>query len=122
MATAVEIVGDKSDRYRVEDSYSILPVLTGKTNAVENQPAVVHSSSVGFFAIRQGDWKLILGLGSGGFTLPKEIKPQAGEPKVQLYNLKDDPGETRNMAAVNPGKVSELTRLLETIKSLNSTH
>jgi hypothetical protein len=54
--------------------------------------------------------------------VPKEIKPQAGEPKVQLYNLKDDPGETRNMAAVNPGKVSELTRLLETIKSLNSTH
>jgi arylsulfatase A-like enzyme len=122
MATAVDIVGDKSDRYRVEDSYSILPVLTGKTNAVENQPAVVHSSSVGFFAIRQGDWKLILGLGSGGFTVPKQIKAKPGEPEVQLYNLKDDPGETRNMAAVNPEKVSELTRLLETIKSLNSTH
>jgi arylsulfatase A len=122
MATAVDIVGDKSDQYRVEDSYSILPVLTGKMNAVENQPAVVHSSSAGFFAIRQGDWKLIMGLGSGGFTVPKEIKPRAGEPAVQLYNLKDDPGETQNMAAANPGKVSELTRLLGTIKALNSSH
>jgi arylsulfatase A-like enzyme len=122
MATAVDIVGDKSDQYRVEDSYSILPVLTGKMNAVENQPAVVHSSSAGFFAIRQGDWKLIMGLGSGGFTVPKENKPRAGEPAVQLYNLKDDPGETQNMAAANPGKVSELTRLLGTIKALNSSH
>ncbi|MEY2835229.1 MAG: hypothetical protein RLZZ557_891 [Bacteroidota bacterium] len=122
MATAVDIVGDKSGRYKVEDSYSILPVLTGKLNAVENQPAVVHSSSVGFFAIRQGDWKLILGLGSGGFTVPKEIKPRAGEPAVQLYNLREDPGETTNRAKAAPEKVAELTQLLETIKSLHSSH
>jgi arylsulfatase A-like enzyme len=106
----------------VEDSYSILPVLTGKSGHVEDQPAVVHSSSVGFFAIRQGDWKLILGLGSGGFTVPKEIKPRSGEPSVQLYNLREDPGENKNRAAEYPDKVVAMTRLLESIKALNSSH
>jgi arylsulfatase A-like enzyme len=97
-------------------------VLTGNADHVEDQPAVVHSSSVGFFAIRQGDWKLILGLGSGGFTVPRQIKAKPGEPELQLYNLKDDPAETQNKAAANPEKVAELSRLLESIKSLNSSH
>ena len=121
MATAADIVGEKSGQFRVEDSYSILPVLTGNADHVEDQPAVVHSSSVGFFAIRQGDWKLILGLGSGGFTVPRQIKVKPGEPEFQLYNLKDDPAETQNKAAANPEKVAELSRLLEFIKSLNSS-
>ena len=34
----------------------------------------------------------------------------------QLYNLADDPGETKNLAAAFPDKVNEMKALLEKIK------
>jgi arylsulfatase A len=63
--------------------------------------------------IRSGDWKLITGLGSGGFTKPSTIKPKPGEPAVQLYNLRTDPAETTNLAAQHPDKVKGLLSTLQ---------
>lgn len=116
LATCAELVKNKDPRFQVEDSYSILPVLLGKKTQVPGQPAVVHSSSIGFFAIRQGDWKLIEGLGSGGFTQPKELRAQPGELSGQLYNLATDGAESKNLYAQYPDKVEELRALLQKIK------
>ena len=116
LATCADIVGNKDSRFVTEDSYSILPVLLGKSGQVPGQPAIVHSASSGLAAIRKGDWKLIQGLGSGGFTEPREVKPTPGMPDGQLYNLKEDKGETRNLYAQYPDKVRELSELLEQIK------
>ena len=63
--------------------------------------------------IRSGDWKLINGLGSGGFTKPSSIKPKPGEPAVQLYNLRTDPAETTNLAVQHPDKVKELLSAMQ---------
>jgi len=120
MATAVEITGDRDPRHVPEDSYSILPVLTGKAEQVNGQPAVVHSSSVGFYAVRVGDWKLIEGLGSGGFTTPKQINPKPGGPDGQLFNLKEDPVEEKDLFSTHPGKVKELRQVLKQIRELGS--
>ena len=114
LATVADITGQKS---KAEDSYSILPVLQGKVNQVPGQPAVIVSSSVGFFTIRKGDWKLIEGLGSGGFTEPKEIKPSQEGVNGQLFNLALDPKETQDVFSTNPQKVAELRALLQEIKS-----
>ncbi len=116
LATCADILGNKETQYKVEDSYSILPVLLGKAKQVPNQIAVVHSSSIGYYAIRKGDWKLIEGLGSGGFTAPREIQPTAGEPTGQLYNLATDKHEDRDVYAKYPEKVKELKATLEEIK------
>lgn len=116
LATCADIVGNKEAKYKVEDSYSILPVLLGKAKQVPNQTAVVHSSSVGFYALRKGDWKLIEGLGSGGFTVPKEVEPKAGQPTGQLYNLATDPHEDHDVYTQYPEKVKELKAALEEIK------
>ena len=118
MATAAELVNNKDPKYRVEDSYSILSVLQGKTSKVPQQEAVVHHSSNGYYAIRKGDWKLIVGLGSGGFSNPKILIPKAGEPGVQLYNLKSDPHEDKNLAALHPEIVSALMEKLDQIKQI----
>ena len=64
-----------------------------------------------------GDWKLVDGRGSGGFTAPRTIDPaQAGGPPGQLYHLGDDPSETRNIWEQHPDKVRELLALLERIR------
>ena len=78
MATCSDIVGNHSAKFETEDSYSIFPILTGKSTIVADQPGIVNISSKGFLDIRKGPWKLITQLGSGGFTVPVEIKPKPG--------------------------------------------
>jgi arylsulfatase A-like enzyme len=116
MSTVSDIIGNKDERYHIADSYSIVPVLKGRSPVVEKQDAVVHHSSMGYYAVRSGDWKLIEGLGSGGFTVPKQIKPAPGGPLMQLYNLKDDPQEKNNLALQFPEKVKALLDQLNAIR------
>jgi arylsulfatase A-like enzyme len=116
LATCADITGNTSAAYRPEDSYSILPVLTGKASGIASQPAIVNISSKGVYDIRKGPWKLIVGLGSGGMTVPSEIKPEKGKPVGQLYNLDTDIHEDHNLYDQYPDKVKELKELLQKIQ------
>ena len=116
MATCAELTGNHSAVFETEDSYSIFKILTGKSTTIDDQPAIVNISSKGTFDIRKGGWKLITKLGSGGFTVPSEVTPKAGEPIGQLYNLENDIHEDHNLYDQYPEKVKELTELLEKIK------
>jgi len=53
--------------------------------------------------VRRGDWKLIR------FYCDS---PDQSD-RLELYNLKDDLGETRNVAADEPGRVKELNSLID---------
>jgi arylsulfatase A len=78
-----------------------------------HEAIVVHSSE-GFFAIRQGQWKLLLAPGSGGVSDPRPGAPVEKDlPPVQLYDLDADPKETRNLQATHQDVVRRLTTLLE---------
>ena len=113
MATCAEITGAKLPDNAGEDSVSILPVLQGTAKGPVCE-AVVHHSINGSFSIRQGDWKLELCAGSGGWSEPKPKSQAAKElPPAQLYNLAKDPGEKMNVQAENPEVVARLTKLLE---------
>jgi arylsulfatase A-like enzyme len=117
-ATCADIVGQPIAATAAEDSVSILPNLLGTAKAPVRE-AVVHHSINGSFAIRQGDWKLALCPGSGGWSLPKPISnkqlEKAKMPKqwVQLFNLADDPSETKNVAAEHPEMVARMTKLAQ---------
>lgn len=91
-----------------EDSFSFLPSLNGKTEAV--RPFTIHHSINGTFAIRKGDWKLILSKGAGGGWSQSKVEAKV----VQLYNLADDPAETTNLEEINPEKIEELVQDLAT--------
>jgi arylsulfatase A-like enzyme len=112
MATAAGIVGAELPRNAGEDSYDLLPAMLGRKGAPIRE-AIVHHSNLGMFAIRQGKWKLELGLGSGGFTPPARIEPTPGGPTGQLYNLENDPAEEVNLYQQQPEIVAQLTALLE---------
>ena len=100
-----------------EDSVDLVPLLRdGDPSNLAARPGIVHHSLDGMFAIRVGDWKLVEGLGSGGFTAPKRIRPADGRPTVQLYNLAEDPTESRNIASERPEVVTRLQAILEVIR------
>ena len=117
MATCAELIGNTAPEFNTADSYSILPILTGKATIVKDQPAIINISSKGYFNIKKDNWKLITKLGSGGFSAPVEITPKPGEPIGQLYNLATDINEQHNVYDQYPEKVKELSQLLEKIKS-----
>ena len=111
-ATLAAIQGVSLGSSTAEDSYSLLPELRGESRPSPIREAIVHHSSQGLFSIRQGDWKLILGRGSGGFTAPVTIKPGPGEPEGELYNLARDPHEDDNAYLQKPEIVRRLKDLL----------
>ena len=92
----------------------------GKTRTARMQHGLVLHSSGGRFAIRQDEWKLVDGRGAGGMQYGKEkpdVEPAPGEAKVELYNLAEDPKETKNLAASRPEIVDRLTALLRKYQS-----
>jgi hypothetical protein len=115
LATCSDLTGIKATS---EDTYSILPILKGQTKEIKGQPGIVVSSSIGYISIRKGDWKLIEGLGSGGFTEPQKIDQVKEGVNGQLFNLKIDPKEIQDVFETNKDKVHELRILLEEIKGL----
>ena len=116
LATCAAVLNTKLSVNEGEDSHNILPLLIGNNSGYERPEALIQQSSRGLFVVRKGDWKLILGLGSGGFSKPETIQPKEGEAPGQLYNLKDDISETKNLYQQYPEKVEELTAILKKYK------
>ncbi len=102
-----------------EDSFSLMPLLKGEANPIREN--VVSASIGGTPAVRSGTWKYIPAPGSGGWG-----KGGNQSQPVQLYNLADDLGETKNLAAAMPEKVAEMKALLEKLitdgRSTPGTH
>lgn len=96
MATLAELTGTQLGRDQGEDSFSILPILTGEKKNVPGRDFLIHHSSRGFFAIRKDSLKLIDGLGSGGFTSPYCTDADSPEKAFQLYNIDSDVSESIN--------------------------
>jgi arylsulfatase A-like enzyme len=115
-ATCAALLGRKLPLFTGEDSYNILPALLGRKLDKPIREATVHHSSRGMFAIRQGKWKLIQGLGSGGWSKPVSVRPKPGGPEGQLYDLAADPQEKVNLWSQHPDVVKRLTKLLESYK------
>ena len=111
MATCAEITGVGLPDDAGEDSVSMMPLFT-QTGPSE-RTTVVHHSLHGKFAIRNGRWKLVLCPGSGGWAHDDADAAKEGLPPVQLYDMEDDPGETRNLHAEHPDRVKELLALLK---------
>lgn len=99
----------------ITDGYDISSILLGKDQQIRKD--IVHHSIDGTFAIRKGEWKLIQGKDSGGFSNNLKIEGIPVETNGQLYRLSEDPSEQHNLYSQYPDKVKELTAVLNTYKS-----
>jgi arylsulfatase A-like enzyme len=114
MATCADLLGDKLPDIAGEDSISFLPLLDGRPAQPARRQAVINHSIQGKFAIRDKRWKLEFCPGSGGWGAPTDPAAKSGGlPAVQLYDMSKDAREQRNVEAMHPDVVRELTALLK---------
>jgi arylsulfatase A-like enzyme len=104
LPTAVAAAGIKPRSERSLDGVDLLPFVLGKRSGVPHTALYWRFGEN--MAVRKGDWKLVKAVEGRLY----EADPNTAEylSGVQLYNLANDVGESRNLAAENPGKVKEL--------------
>jgi arylsulfatase A-like enzyme len=98
IATLADVLGVKLPDNAGEDSFSLLPLLRGEDKPIREN--AVSCAARGVAGLRKGPWKLIF-----------ERDPQA-KTDARLYNLNDDLGETKNLAAEKPELVREMKALM----------
>lgn len=103
MPTALAAAGIRIQRRWRLDGVNLLPFLMDKLAAAPHD--VLYWRFGGTRAIRKGDWKLVdmRERQPGTGTSPESILSWS-----ELYNLKDDIGEQKNLVEANPDKVKEL--------------
>ena len=121
MATFAAITGATLADVAGPDSFDFSKALLGTEPREYSRPAVVIPAGQGMFSIRSGSWKYITGLGSGGFSEPRRLDPQPDGPTGQLYDLSEDPAETRNLFSSHPDVVSRLQAELQSIRNQGRT-
>ena len=121
VGTMADLTGYELPDNAGEDSYSIVPALFGQRRSAPLREATVHHSMLGRFSIRKGEWKLIVGRGSGGFSQPAVYKAKPGEPEGELFNVAEDPGEENNLYLKRPEIVNSLTALLDRYRRQGSS-
>ncbi|MDR3699155.1 MAG: sulfatase-like hydrolase/transferase [Candidatus Sulfopaludibacter sp.] len=120
MATVAAVTGSALPANAAEDSFNLLPAFFEQNRKPIRDHIVMHSNG-GMFSLRQGNWKLEEGLGSGGFSPPQTVEPAEGGPKGQLYDLQNDPGELHNLYQARPEVVDRLATLLERYRQQGHT-
>jgi len=113
LATAADITGVALPSGAGEDSHSLLPVLREPTATTSRRHTVLKANAS---VVREGRFKLITHLGSGGFSSPRRMEPQPGGPRGQLYDLDVDPGETNNLWLRHPDVVARLERVQAAVR------
>lgn len=116
MPTLASVLGQTLPEEAAPDGKSFASVLKGDLQDKNGRrETLVLASGNGTMTLRDGHWKLIQGLGSGGFSKPAKIKPTQGGPTGQLYHLGRDPGEASNLFASEPQRVASMQEKLASI-------
>jgi arylsulfatase A len=132
MRTLADLCEVETSHDAAPDSISFLPLLKDPDQPSPRNSMILQSTRA--FVIRDGDWKLALCPGSGcpGHLGNRPTQAEAWKeaiakfgrklknrdelmqaPFVQLFDLSHDPGETTNLAAKHPERVTEMIKLLE---------
>ncbi len=119
MATFAAALGYPLPRGCAEDSHDLLPLLRGDTDRARDTH--IHNTFENAWAIRHGDWLLIEA--KNGYHSRRDADwekrhgyPADNDAPVELYQLKNDPGQRNDQSADHPGKVGELRELLRAIR------
>jgi arylsulfatase A-like enzyme len=104
--TLLTRAGARIDQALPLDGRDIWPTITAGAPS-PHQDILLNASPSGG-AIRAGDWKLVI---NGSVTINDDEDHSASTPadaKIELFNLIDDPSESKNLASAHSDKVEDL--------------
>ncbi len=105
------------------DSFNVLDALLGESSAKGRDHLLQQDNGTsGNFGLRVGDWKLQRH--ASGKTSNVELRlTSSSMPRLQLFNLADDPAEKHDLAGSKPDLAKQmdgqLTRIIEAGRSRN---
>lgn len=102
--TVLDLIGVAPNPQQKIDGASYAPVLLGTGELRREAYFIWFPHLVPGVSVHSGDWKLIRRF---------EQRPDQYEGTRELFNLKDDLGETTNLASKLPDKVRELDALID---------
>jgi arylsulfatase A-like enzyme len=108
LASMSQMLGLNYDNNSAKDTKANLGAWLGKDK--KGREYVIEQA--GNLAVKKGDWKYIKNGKGAKFNALVNIE-LGNDVEEQLYNLKSDPNEKVNLAAVQKGKLVELKALLE---------
>jgi arylsulfatase A-like enzyme len=112
--TFVKLAGGSLEQKLPLDGRDIWPVLTQGAKSPHDELILNAEPTVG--AIRMGDWKLVVhhGADDGEAVKPKpKAKRKPSGAKIELFNLRGDPGENENLADREPDRVKAMQARLD---------
>jgi len=117
LPTFAKLAGSQAPQDHIIDGRDIWPLMSGQPGAKTPHEAFYYYWAYGLEAVRSGPWKL---------HLPHEYNSLAGEGRdgqpgpykklktdQALYNLADDVGEQKDVAAQNPQVIEQLLAIAE---------
>lgn len=107
LPTFAEIIGQEVPQ--AIDGISFLPTLKGETNQRTHEYLYWEFHELGGRqAIRKGDWKAV-----------KYGVKNNPDVAMELYNLKEDPSESQDLASIHPEIIKEMENLFKEIRVPN---
>jgi len=108
-ASIAALIGKPMPAKAGTDGENLLPALLGES---QQGRQYIIQEALTQIAVRKGNWKYIP---PGSVTerggIGEWIKTEVDEPGL-LFHLAEDPGETRNLAALYPDKVEEMRQII----------
>lgn len=118
-ATLAAAVGAVIPASHAPDSHNLLAVW--RDNAASPRRTLIHNTIKGTYAVRHDHW-LLVDAASGAHTkVPDWFTQENGyaedDQPGELYNLRTDLAQKKNLYAQEPGKVHELRALLDSLRA-----
>jgi arylsulfatase A-like enzyme len=121
LATFAGILDVPLSKGNAEDSFDVLRAFTETEPGLPVRDHVILQAANAVYDIRMGDWKLVERQGAPAFESARNPRKAAqaarqrqaaANKKDELYNLRDDPAEERNVLAGNRARANKMKAAL----------
>ena len=125
LATVAAVLKAPLPKGAADDSFNVLRAFTEPTPGPPVRDHVIMQAADGTYALRLGDWRLIERVGAPKFehrpTTKTAKKVHTGPTHDELFNLKDDPSEMKDLSATHADQVAKMKRLLSAARDRGFT-
>lgn len=118
LATLASVLDVELPKGNAEDSFDVLSVFTGEVSKASPRDHVILQSANAVYDIRMGDWKLVERADAPEFESVRNPRKAAQAVRQkqsapdELFNLRKDPYETRDVAGQRPDLVADMKKFL----------